>query len=103
VNDTNESGGQRPARSDKDDATMMRNECIGSGKAALPSDLLPLETYSRARCSDCHAKVAVWFANKQWTRRGHEVGVDTDENEMAAMVRAGARAAAISLDYDPTI
>jgi hypothetical protein len=82
---------------------MIRNECIGSGKPALPCDLLPLEAYDRARCSDCYAKVPVWFADMEWIRSGHEAGVDTKEEETAAMVRAGVRAAAISLDYDPRV
>jgi hypothetical protein len=76
-------------------------QCIGSGQPALPIDLLLLHGYDSARCSDCHAKVAVWFANGQWTRRAHAVGIDTDELELAAMLRAGVRGGAISLDYDP--
>ena len=76
-------------------------QCIGSGQPALPIDLLLLHGYDSARCSDCHAKVAVWFANGQGTRRAHAVGIDTDEPELAAMVRAGVRGGAISLDYDP--
>ena len=76
-------------------------QCIGSGQPALPCDLLPLQGHDRARCSDCHAKVAVWFADGQWTRGVHAVGIDADEPELAAMVRAGVRGAVINLDYDP--
>jgi hypothetical protein len=74
------------------DVTMMRNECIGSIKPALPSDLLPLGRNDLARCHDCGATVAVWFADGQWIQCSHEVGVDTDERELAAMVQAWATA-----------
>ena len=83
------------------ESTIANPQCIGSGQPALPSDLLPLQGYDSARCSDCRAKVAVWFANGQRIRRAHAVGIDTDEPELAAMVRAGVRGSAISLDYDP--
>jgi hypothetical protein len=83
------------------DLRIAGSQCIGSGQPALPSDLLPLQGCDSVRCGDCRAKVAVWFANGQWTRRAHAVGIDTDELELAAMVRAGVRGGAISLDYGP--
>ncbi len=80
-----------------------RLQCPGS-HLALPSD----RVFSGAKgdnavCSYCHAKVAVWFANEQWTQRAHLSGIDTDEPELAVMVRTGVRGGAISLGYDPML
>jgi hypothetical protein len=61
-------------------------QCPGSDKVALSSDLITVATHSRARCADCGATVAVWFANEQWYRCGHQAGVDADEEELARLV-----------------
>jgi len=79
----------------------MIYECVGSSKPALPSELLHLELNDLARCRDCGATVAVWLTDGQWIRRDHEAGVDTDEPELAAMVRDSLGGAAISCDDDP--
>jgi hypothetical protein len=79
----------------------MIYECVGSSKPALPSDLLHLNRNDLVRCCDCGAAVAVWLQDGQWIRGDHESGVDTDEPEMAAMVRDSVGGAAIRFDDDP--
>lgn len=80
---------------------IARPQCIGSHQPASPSDLLPFNRNDLAYCCDCGAVVSVWLSDGQWHRRGHEAGINMDEPELAAMIWAGVRGGAISLDYDP--